>query len=1154
MAYTPEQEEFFAYRDAEAEKLGDATLPANPNLPIRNYLSFLERKYAVYDWEESEVRTRAEALFNAEEMADINRVVESIDWENRVSRYNKPPIEHDMEVFFPGWAEQQREWKANQETLRSARGFPEDAFLPDMPSPFGLERSEQLTRRGIDPRKGVQIDNLADRNLFKLKLALSPRNSILRDVEHAGKEYLGEGEYVYLDPTFPSLGVGFIPEGEDDIQLINTGGFNEEDVYNFLLQEFPAAAGDIALTIYGASKFSSPTGITGTIFAQAAKTLTMSGLAAVGAAGGDFLRLTAGKVIGAHDRDLMEILKESGMIGAWAFAGTGTIDLAQRAIPKVWRLMTGTDVPPAFFERISAARAAAASPESATVPRLLYGDPVSVQRIRDQIQELTDRYGVLFNQEGKPPGWNPTIGARAATPEATDLELTFLKNADDPKLMELYREIKEGNQIVIQEFLDVLREKVGPAISGIDSVTSAELSKGLQSLAQKDLDDLINQMDGILDKVRTQALQGQGADAAVAGSIIRDVADDEASGTLFPRVQRKIREIRDAYLEPVNANWNKALGNPRYANTATGSGQTREPAEAWIKAREGEAKALLASAETDEAVSLLYQQRLGGSNETLRRLQGLAREGNIDPKTGKPGITGGRFESPEFSLAELNSMRVSLNTFAGETTNQTARKHALDLMSGIEEQMHTLVKQSASESSGIPLTPARKTDLNKWIEDNQWGTDLIDAWTAQKEAYQLGNTAAIKSLLQQERPEAVAAYLFDTSVKGSAVNTPVEQLMILLRQEGANEIIPLQEGLAAYIQRVIFDAPGLTTRRKAINFGKFVKEHEGVLKSVFGEEEYARRFNRGPRKFQENVIEELQRREVVIKRLKDQFNLAGAEGNEVTNIVESILTAGKTAQQSGSILEDIGYLTNLVKDYPELQAQISQVTKRFIIQDIVTSRRGGGSTLNIQRLDDLLNKGFGPIQITGDKLTFENFITPLLGDEIGPEFIRNLEVLNSLAQREAGAESLDILGSPFSRGEFGPGSPIEGARIIMKMLIKPLTQLGRRATALTTRAADRARTFIGHMLLDEELFNKTMRYAQGRVSRQNFIRYLSAHHFVAAQDLGNELKYYDTEEKVQKTPPSRTTFEDFIGLGAEMTGRSLDYPNRLLDLWYGEPD
>ena len=133
-------------------------------------------------------------------------------------------------------------------------------------------------------------------------------------------------------------------------------------------------------------------------------------------------------------------------------------------------------------------------------------------------------------------------------------------------------------------------------------------------------------MEEVINKVRTE-VGGQGADAAVAGRILRDVPDEELSGALFPRMQRKIREIRNADIEAVNANWNTALENSRYADTATGAGQTRPAAIAWLNARGGSADALLGSAEADEAVALLMQQRLGGSNQTLRRLQGLAVKG-----------------------------------------------------------------------------------------------------------------------------------------------------------------------------------------------------------------------------------------------------------------------------------------------------------------------------------------------------------------------------------------------------------------------------------------------------------------------------------------------------------------------------------------------
>ena len=109
MAYTPEQLEFLRYRDAEAERFGNATLPNNPNLPYKEFLSPVERKYAVYDI--PEVRARAEEVFNTEEMASIDELVNSIDWENRVAPYNRPPIEYDVASRHKEYTEQRTLWE-----------------------------------------------------------------------------------------------------------------------------------------------------------------------------------------------------------------------------------------------------------------------------------------------------------------------------------------------------------------------------------------------------------------------------------------------------------------------------------------------------------------------------------------------------------------------------------------------------------------------------------------------------------------------------------------------------------------------------------------------------------------------------------------------------------------------------------------------------------------------------------------------------------------------------------------------------------------------------------------------------------------------------------------------------------------------------------
>ena len=150
----------------------------------------------------------------------------------------------------------------------------------------------------------------------------------------------------------------------------------------------------------------------------------------------------------------------------------------------------------------------------------------------------------------------------------------------------------------------------------------------------------------------------------------------------------------------------------------------------------------------------------------------------------------------------------------------------------------------------------------------------------------------------------------------------------------------------------------------------------------------------------------------------------------------------------------------------------------------------------------------------------------MLGKE-GKEYVKNLRILNEMVQREVGPASTPGLAQSLLTGE-GIASPISGARMLMRLLVAPLTQTGRRLTALGNRVNNNSRKFVGKMLLDEELFEQTMAMAEGRIKLQNFLRFLTAHNTVASNDLANEIKYYDTEDKVQKTPERRSVLLDAV--------------------------
>ena len=67
--------------------------------------------------------------------------------------------------------------------------------------------------------------------------------------------------------------------------------------------------------------------------------------------------------------------------------------------------------------------------------------------------------------------------------------------------------------------------------------------------------------------------------------------------------------------------------------------------------------------------------------------------------------------------------------------------------------------------------------------------------------------------------------------------------MTLLKRDGSDEVIQIQNGLSEYIQREILANPNRTPFQMAKDFRKFVKDQEGTLKAVFGEKDFVSRFN-----------------------------------------------------------------------------------------------------------------------------------------------------------------------------------------------------------------------------------------------------------------------------------------------------------------------
>ena len=1105
----------------------------------------------------------------------VNQIIEQ-----KVNPYKLAPIEYDMYERHPEYMRRMDVYNSQEAQdlrLLESQGYDPTPFnpldqreldkrsepntgLPFVDGIFGLDRAKEIASLGFDPANEFDTMNAdlklvnpvlkmekifgdTDKTGFRGKIALGPRDMTKEDYEFIGNQYGLKGDYGYINPGKPNLGVYFKPEGTEDRQILNSPYLNQEDFANFFLQEFPSIAGDLGLTMYSVSKMTTPVGMTGGVLGKGAKILGMSGASALGATTGDFLRLAYGYSQGAHDRDIWETLGEAGVIGAWSFGGTAVISSTAQLFAKAWKMITKTDVPPSYFDKIDDLLQDSKTAEMTGVPTpgVLYGDEISVNTIRKQLNLLGEKFGKDFSK------YNPTIPSQAGTTQGADLEILFLKYADDPELREVYKQIREGNQQVIADFIEILRTKIGPSTNpeGLASqllgeryVTGAEVSESLRVLGQREIDAFNEDATAMIDRVRAQV--GGADDSVIGGQSLLTKVDNPkiSSGPLFNRTQKRIKAIKDEYIVPFNEAWRTALNSPRYADLKTGAGFTRGPTEKWLRQRKAETNQLFRAADADETVSTLFELIPSGARNTISRLRGK------NPK-------GSKFENPQFNIQELNNARVALNDFASNLPEgkKSLFKAARELEHGIEDQMNRLIREGASRESNIPLTS--RLELDNYIKNEGYGDDLITSWRAQGEAIQLSNTNAIKSILAQDNPEKVIPYILNTSTKGSKTNTTMLDFMKVLKTEGSDEIVQIREGLAAYIQREVLNNPDLSAMQIARNYRKFVKDNEGTLKAVFGDKQFVSRFM-NPKQFQKEIIGGLEKINTDITRIEARFGLAktGDPDKKMTNIVESILDAGNTQKQSGSILEDITYLRTILDDNPELDEQVAQVTKRYLLDEILRSRQGVGGAFELddQAINKLITEGFGPEEIVGPRLTFDNFMIPLLGKE-GPEFVKNFKILNGMIQRELGASPSEQVARELS-GDYVVGNNLQGARMLQKLLIAPLTQLGRRITAISNNQAEASRKLIGQMLLDPKLFKETMKMAQGRQSTQNYIRFLTSYGTVYASNMGDEMRFYDEQLKIQANPKSKGARRvgDSVIAGQKGVNEIKGIPQRLIDI------
>jgi len=970
--------------------------------------------------------------------------------------------------------------------------------------------------------KGFDFDSVKNLSYFM------PRNKTPRDLNFAlgtvsKRTGVDQGTAYWADPSNPELGMQIEHPGSKEVSSWNLPRFTPvRDSIDFLQTETPAFIGELIFFKYGRAgareifeKQQYPGGV--------AKVLEWGGTATgtgFSASLGETFRLSMGKLMGAHDRSYPEIFAEAGLTGLLSTLSVGTLDGLARGLPLIKDMLKGELLPDAVFGELDEAIKAARRSDAGIQTRgkveqninvlpdgtIRFDDvgtsaqEVTTKEINEAVAKLVPDSQYFLGRDT-----NLTLAPAALSEAAADFEIMFLKNSTDPEIRKIFRNILNGDQVLMQRFLSSLNREIG---GGIDKDLSGNsISSYFKDGALERADDLRAATALAMDNV-LNAMGGSSVDAG-GNALYKNVPNAKLSTDLQERSQTRFREISDEYVSEYNTAFKTALEDPRYAGLTTGGGRTAKAAEAWEQIGNN-TDALFRDVESSAAREDFYELLGVDSKSTLAKLRGRApvekevRDKRNPFTLNEKGqkipnyittVVAGPYAKPNFTLDELNTARVTLNKHVASTNNEVSRKKASDLERALSDQMFQLLKEGASAESNIPLTSNKK--LMEWMSDNNYGFNIKQAWTQQKDAI-LRTKYVAEIANARANPESFVNNLLATNVPGSLTNEKITNLVYILNATNAPELRILQDSVIAKITNTVNELPksgvAPTPFQKGLAYRKFLKENESTIRAFFPKDDF-KSINTF-KDFEKNVLPQLEKENLLI----DQITTQAGDSN-YTNVVKGILEMGDSAKRAAVFEDNLAFIKPFLDQSPLLQKRTSSVAKSWLVSKIMKRGNDGIWSLDPEELNKILYEGFGPAE-TGK--TFSDLFSPLIGAE-GKQYVKNLEYLDLMAQRyQIRQNSIEAIDA---------AALVPGTGLFERMFNPPLTARGRRITAIRNLAQVNSGKYIGELLLDPKKLDKAIKARKAKLDFQAALRVMTALGVNSYMDPAEEYSNYDPKTK-----------------------------------------
>ena len=909
--------------------------------------------------------------------------------------------------------------------------------------------------------KFIQGSDPVDENSpWRIKSFFFPINLTPREAKKLVEKESPNAEIRYINPRNPEMGLAIRDEttGGKFVPLRPQFGYESavEGLITGVGQETTAIIGEL-IGLKGIQK------LLGEGVEQVGNARKVArGTASVGVAGlaagyGRFAQLAYGNAKGINDISVERAFDDAQLASLYATAGAAVVGTGIAVLGRIWKAITGSAIPEETIKKLRE--------KIANVKTKGTGEEFTSEELQERTREAAVAVGDNLRE------YKPTAGELTQDDFFKDLEQElFAQLSTTAKGRQAYQDILDNNAQAAFNFWTELT-KNAPEFQAISYTEFrdflAKQQKEYADLAAEAAEVKTREIEkgAQLEQVLPEQAPEQMLTIDELGSTF--TRDRETGGLIFKRNSPEfLSQYDDAYnaaKEAVNTEIN-ALAGLKYDRKADSTSKVIPAFQAAFNAGDDKDAIMrtLGEVEASDVIKSMIPMRDGVS--VLRQLLGVRQD------------EAGKFlKQADLNFGQLAGMQNALNTLFMQSPDRGVREVAAGLRDAIEAQIDDLITYNARKelaAEGIE-SPTAKV-LGDKIEEI--AGPLIKAQGDLQAANQAIERKFIRQLVDKE-PSEIADFVLSSSPK--QINELLTQIYSL-----PDSIIRMQNLRQLVVENMRQGLSGLPLAEQNKAYAKFLEKNEEQLKALFPEAEFLKLKNF--KDVQEQALQEINQTAENLKDLEKRL------GKPPADFISDFLLEGKIDRLKGDKELSRQEFGKLIKENPELQPYVTAITKDFFRDRFETTLTGkmfqtGGFKVN--DFIDFVSSGIRAGQEGTSKLaaTFK----PLLGEEKGAKYAKDLRILAQLLDRGVKRSSK----SPMAQGSTGKQSMddhLAETAFTVRMVIPPLSPIGRRVTAFLTGYRDKAKSDLLEILADPNKLEVLLSDRSKEISRRDFYRFLSA--------------------------------------------------------------